>query len=122
MLWNESFLAKIREIWLNKIVKFQYLTNGTWKDAIITDKRVNGTSLRITTVSENEETASSITRVRILDKNGDIAGELSENIKKKATQGVFTVWEFALYEVDGTSYSGSNAEPLDDIVAIFEEI
>ena len=122
MFWNKTFLTKIREIWLNRLDKFQYFADGIWKDAIITEKSIDGTSLRITTVSKNEETASNITRVRILDKNGDVAGELSENIKKKATQGVFMVWEFALYEDDGSSYIGSTSEPINDIIAMLEEI
>jgi hypothetical protein len=38
--------------------------------------------------------------VRIVDTSGDVAGQLTENITKTATQGVITLWEFPIYEVE----------------------
>ena len=46
MFWTEKFLAKRRAEWLQRVTKFQYLTTGVWKDAVITDKRVDGNALR----------------------------------------------------------------------------
>ena len=43
-----------------------------------------------------------ITSVRLLDTSGEVAGQISESIKKLATQGVITLWEFPLYEIDST--------------------
>lgn len=100
MFWTENFLAKRRAEWLQRVTKFQYLTNGEWKDAVITDKRVDGNALKITTVTNDDGDAATITAVRILDKDGDVAGQKTENIEKKATQGVLTLWEFPLYEIE----------------------
>ena len=100
MFWKESFLKKRREEWLKSVERFQYLTDGTWKDAVITDKRVDGNALKITTTTTDDGAAATITAVRILDRDGDIAGQMNENIEKKATQGVLTLWEFPLYELE----------------------
>ena len=100
MFWKESFLKKRREEWLKSVERFQYLTDGTWKDAVITDKRVDGNALKITTVTNDDGDAATITAVRILDNDGDVAGQKTENIEKKATQGVLTLWEFPLYEIE----------------------
>ena len=100
MFWKEVFLAKRRAEWLKHIAKIQYLTNGVWKDAIIVDKSVDGNVIKFTTTMSDDGTAAKITAVRILDKDGDVAGEMSENIEKKATQGVLTLWEFPLYEIE----------------------
>ena len=86
MFWKDEFLAKRRAEWLRSLDRFQYLTNGEWKDAVITEKKVEG--------------AANITGVRILDRDGVVAGQLTENIEKKATQGVLTLWEFPLYEIE----------------------
>lgn len=100
MFWKESFLNKRREEWLKSVERFQYLTDGVWKDAVITDKRVDGNALKITTTTTDDGTAAAITAVRILDRDGDVAGQMNENIEKKATQGVLTLWEFPLYEIE----------------------
>lgn len=100
MFWKETFLAKRREEWLRSLDRFQYLTNGVWKDAVITEKTVVGNALKIKTVTNDDATAANITGVRVLDRDGDIAGQLTENIKKKSTQGVLTLWEFPLYEIE----------------------
>ena len=100
MFWKENFLAKRRAEWLKNIAKFQYLTNGVWKDAVISEKSVAGNVIKFTTTISDDGTASKITAVRILDRDGDVAGEMSENIEKKATQGLLTLWEFPLYEIE----------------------
>lgn len=99
--WKEEFLNKIRAEWLRRIYKFQYYADGQWYDAVITDKRVDGNTLRVTT-STTDSADLTITKVRLLDTAGELAGEISENIKKSATQGVITVWEFPLYEIPAT--------------------
>lgn len=96
--WKEGFMNKIRAEWLRRIYKFQYYADGQWYDAVITDKKVDGNTLRVTT-STTDSADLTITKVRLLDTAGEVAGEISENIKKSATQGVITVWEFPLYEI-----------------------
>lgn len=99
--WKEEFMNKIRAEWLRRIYKFQYYADGQWYDAVITDKRVDGNTLRVTT-STTDSADLTITKVRLLDTAGELAGEISENIKKSAAQGVITVWEFPLYETPAT--------------------
>ncbi len=100
MFWKNEFLAKRRAEWLRSLDRFQYLTNGEWKDAVITEKRVEGNAIKITTVTNDDASAANITGVRVLDRDGIVAGQLTENIEKKATQGVLTLWEFPLYEIE----------------------
>lgn len=99
MFWTETFLAKRRSEWLKSIVKFQYHSNGTWKDAVITEKTVDGNALKIKTTMADDGITETISAVRILDRDGDVAGQMGERIVKKATQGLLTLWEFPLYEV-----------------------
>jgi hypothetical protein len=46
-----------------------------------------------------DDEANTVTGVRVYDNNGDLVLEMAENISKKSTQGILTVWEFPLYEV-----------------------
>ncbi len=43
--------------------------------------------------------AGTVNAVRVYDNNGTLALTATENISKKASQGIFTAWEFPLYEV-----------------------
>ena len=88
--WTESFMNKMRTEWLRRIARIQYLAGGTWYDAQITDK---------VTTQTTDSVDTTITSVRILDTSGDVAGQISESIRKTAGQGVITLWEFPLYEI-----------------------
>lgn len=96
--WKESFMNKMRAEWLRRIYKFQYYAGGKWYDAVITDKKIDGNTLYVTT-STTDSAALTITKIRLIDTAGEVAGEISESITKLATQGVITVWEFPLYEI-----------------------
>lgn len=97
--WTDNFLNKIRLEWLRRIVKIQYqASSGTWYDAVITEKKVTGNKVQITSTTA-DNSAMTIKAVRLLDTSGDIAGQITENITKLATQGVITLWEFPIYEV-----------------------
>lgn len=97
--WTNNFLNKMRQEWLRRIVKIQYqASNGTWYDAVITEKKVTGDKVQITSTT-TDSTAMTIKAVRLLDTSGEVAGQLSESITKLATQGVITLWEFPIYEV-----------------------
>ena len=43
--------------------------------------------------------AGTVTAVRVYDNNGTLALTATENTVKSASQGIFTAWEFPLYEV-----------------------
>lgn len=97
--WTDNFLNKMRREWLRRIVKIQYqASSGTWYDAVITEKKVTGNKVQITSTT-TDNSAMTIKAVRLLDTSGDIAGQITENITKLATQGVITLWEFPIYEV-----------------------
>ena len=96
--WTDDFLNKRRTEWLKSIVKIQYYAGGTWYDAQITSKTIDGDTLKILSQTTDSK-ALTITSVRLIDTGGDVAGQLTENITKLATQGVITLWEFPLYEV-----------------------
>lgn len=96
--WQDAFLTKIRKDWLRRLVKIQYYAGSTWYDAQITEKSIVGNKLRITSQT-TDSAALTITKVRLIDNDGDVAGQISENITKLATQGVVTLWEFPLYEI-----------------------
>jgi hypothetical protein len=96
--WTDTFMAKVRKDWLKRIEKIQYYAGGTWYDAQITEKTVEGDTLRIKSQTTDSE-ALTITSVRLIDTGGDVAGQLTENIVKLASQGVITLWEFPLYEI-----------------------
>ena len=93
-----TFLNRTRKRWLKWLVKFQYKAGNTWYTAQITGKEISGDTLRITTMTTDDQ-ALTITGVRVYDNNGDLVLEATENITKKSTQGVCTVWEFPLVEV-----------------------
>lgn len=99
--WNENFLNKRRREWLNSISKIQYSAGGAWYDAFITEKGIEGNALRILSTTTDSADLT-ITSVRLLDSSGEVAGQISESIKKLSTQGVITLWEFPLYEIDST--------------------
>jgi len=95
---TDAFLNRTRTRWMRWLTDFRYCLNGTWYTAEITDKEIDGDKLRITTMT-TDEVAGTVTAVRIYDNNGTLALSATENITKKATQGILTVWEFPLYEV-----------------------
>ena len=96
--WTDVFLNKVRQDWLKRIVKIQYYAGGVWYDAMITNKTIEGDTLKIT----SQTTDSKALVVRLIDTGGDVAGQISESITKLDTQGVITLWEFPLYEITST--------------------
>lgn len=96
--WTDTFLNKVRQDWLKRIVKIQYYAGGVWYDAQITSKSISGDTLTILSQTTDSK-ALTITQVRLIDTGGDVAGQITENITKLATQGVITRWEFPLYEI-----------------------
>ena len=96
--WTDTFMKKVRQDWLKRIVKIQYYAGGVWYDAQITSKTSDGDTLKILSQTTDSK-ALTITSVRLIDTGGDVAGQLTENITKLATQGVITLWEFPLYEI-----------------------
>ena len=89
--WKEGFLNKMRAEWLRRIFKFQYYADGQWHDAVITDKRIEGDTMYVTTTT-TDSAALTITKIRHIDTGGEVDGEISESITKTATKGVINLW------------------------------
>lgn len=98
--WTDTFLGKMRQEWMRRIVKIQYQAGSTWYDAVIIEKKVVGNKVQITSTT-NDNTAMTIKAIRLIDTGGDVAGQLTENITKLASQGVISLWEFPVYEITG---------------------
>ena len=99
--WTDKFMNKMRNEWLRRIMRIQYYAGGAWHDAAITEKRIVGNTMRIISVT-TDAGSNTIARVRLIDSAGDVAAEIDENIRKTATQGVITQWDFPLYEITDT--------------------
>lgn len=98
MFWKETFLAARRAEWLAQVTKVQYCINGTWQDAEIVDKTISGDTLHIKARLDGIEATVKITAIRIIDSNGEVAGEQSENFSITAFQGLISLWDFSIYE------------------------
>ena len=73
--WSTDFMNDRRKQWLNALVKFQYLVNGTWYDATINTKRVTGNKVEIIVSFPRTSSGSqTIKAVRIIDVTGKQAG------------------------------------------------
>lgn len=40
--WSADFMNDRRKQWLNALLKFEYLVDGTWYEAVINTKRIVG--------------------------------------------------------------------------------
>lgn len=99
--WSQTFMAKMRAEWLRRIVKAQYKAGVTWYDAVITEKKIEGDTLFVTIVTQ-DSLSLTITGLRLIDTGGEVAGEQSDSITKKDTQGVLLQFSFPLYEAEST--------------------
>lgn len=100
--WSDTFMSKLRTEWLRRIAKAQYKAGSTWYDAVITEKKIESDTLFVTIVTQDTLNLT-ITGLRLIDTGGDVAGEQSDSITKKDTQGVLLQFSFPLYEVAPTS-------------------
>lgn len=98
MFWTETFLSERRAEWLAQIDKVQYCINDEWRDGEIEDKSISENKLNIRARLNEMDGKIKITAIRILDSNGNVAGEQSENFEITALQGMLSLWEFSIYE------------------------
>ena len=85
--WTDNFLARRRQEWKRDISAVQYYAGSTWYDAQITEMSLSGDTLQINFVT-TDSLSLTITKIRLLDKDGNVAGQASDNIAKSATQGM----------------------------------
>ncbi|MGN0332163.1 MAG: hypothetical protein ACI4D9_03915 [Lachnospiraceae bacterium] len=96
--WSTEFMSDRRKQWLNSLVKFQYRVNGTWKDATVNDKRIEGNTLVIVASFPRSGSAETITGIRIIDVTGKQCGYTDANLVRTKNQGAATKFEFPIYE------------------------
>lgn len=97
--WNDGFLEKRRKEWMRDISAVQYYANGTWYNAQITHQHISGNRLIIRFVS-TDSLALTITAIRLLDRDGAVAGQKAESFIKKATQGM--LYEISVEIIEAT--------------------
>jgi len=98
--WNESFLQKMRDKWLKSIAYAEYVMNDVTYRADIQQKKIVGDTIEVYVVIDHSvQGTNTITKIRLYDTDGTIAGERTENIVKSSTQGVLIKFEFPLKEV-----------------------
>lgn len=97
--WSADFMNDRRKQWLNALVKFEYLVDGTWYEAVINTKRIVGNRIEIIVSFPRTSSGSqTIKAVRIIDVTGKQAGYQSTDIVRATNQGVLTKFEFPIYE------------------------
>ena len=79
--WTDVFLNKVRQDWLKRIVKIQYYAGGVWYDAMITNKTIEGDTLKITSQTTDSK-ALVVTSVRLIDTGG--FRRVSRNLRRRA--------------------------------------
>ena len=85
--WQSNFLSKRRQEWMRDISAVQYQAGGVWYDGHITEKTLVDDSLKINWVT-TDNLALTITAIRLLDRDGNVAGYATDSIAKSATQGM----------------------------------
>ena len=73
--WTQEFMAKRRENWLNSLVKFEYQADGSWHEATINSKKINGTQLElVVSLPRTSAGTQTITAIRVIDVSGKQCG------------------------------------------------
>lgn len=87
--YTDQFLAKRRQWWLKTIDKVQVFVGSTWYTGAIQKKALEGDTIIIHAAFDDlAAQACTITTLRVLDIDGEVAALRSESIIKAAGQGV----------------------------------
>jgi hypothetical protein len=87
MAWSDTFLGKNRNWWMRKIAKAQYYAStGTWYDGVISEKSISGDTITFK-IQTNDAVAMTITKIRLIDADGDVAYDGDRSIVKSASEG-----------------------------------
>lgn len=87
--YTSNFLAKRRNWWLKNIYAVQAKVNGVYVDGAIQKKTVEGNNIVIHAVFSgiNGGAAATITGMRIIDIDGEVAAEQVDNVSTASGQG-----------------------------------
>ena len=97
--YTPNFLKKRRVWWMKNIAKVEALVDSTWYTGTIQKKALEGDKIVIHAVfADLTASACTITSLRVIDIDGEVAAQKSENITKAANQGVMIKIELPITE------------------------
>ena len=87
--YTSNFLAKRRTWWMKNINAVQAKVGGSYVDGTIQRKAIEGNNIVIHAVFSglNGGAAATITGVRIIDIDGEVAAEQADNVAVASGQG-----------------------------------
>lgn len=89
MFYTDNFLKKRRNWWMKNIHKVEVLVGSTWHTGDIQKKELNGDTIVIHAVFEALTAAAcTITSLRVIDIDGEVAAQKYETITTAAGQGI----------------------------------
>ena len=97
--YSNNFLQKRRKWWMKNITGVEAFFNGAWYKSTIQEKSLTGDTILIRAVfTDITATAGTITSLRVIDVDGEVAATKSDSITKAAGQGVLIQLELPIIE------------------------
>ena len=97
--YTTNFLNKRRKWWMKNLVGVQVYFGGSWYSGTIQKKTLSGDTITIHAVfTDITATAGTITSIRVIDIDGEVAATKSDSITKAAGQGVLIKLELPITE------------------------
>ena len=87
--WQKTFLDKNRRWWAAQdcpSIKYYASATGKWYEGRFTEKSMSGNTMTFK-IETTDEMSITITKVRLLDADGDVAYEGNRSIVKSSTEG-----------------------------------
>ena len=99
MFYTEQFLQKRRNWWMKNLIKVEANVGSTWYEGDIEEKELEGDTIVMHVVFENlTDLACTISSLRVIDIDGEVAAQTYENITTAAGQGVLIKIELPIKE------------------------
>lgn len=97
--YTKNFLQKRRNWWMKNIVKVEVLVGSTWHTGDVQKKEIEGDVIVMHVVFASlTASACTITCLRVIDIDGEVAAQIYENITTAASQGVLLKIELPIIE------------------------
>lgn len=97
--YTSTFLNKRRQWWMKSIQKVEAFVGSKWYAGTTQTKKLDGEKIVIHAVFPDlTALACTITSLRVIDIDGEVAAQKSESITKAAGQGVLIKLELPITE------------------------
>lgn len=97
--YTDTFMNKRRQWWMKNIVKVQAFVGSSWHTGTIQKKSLEGEKIVVHVVFDDlTDTSCTITNLRVIDIDGEVAAQKSESITKASGQGVLIKLELPIIE------------------------